>query len=140
MPKFTIPSSIPLKIIYVLLGALTLFQLALIFGVPWGHAAWGGQYRVLPTLYRFGSASSILLYGLFVWVFRQREKHPQRKKTKVLAWIIFGYSVIGVVMNSLSSSRLENFIWAPVSAILAICMYLIARPPRNIYGPYSYYP
>ncbi len=137
---FTIPSSIPLRIIYVLLGVLTLFQLALIFGAPWGHAAWGGAHRVLPTLYRLGSVSSILLYLFFVWVFRQREQHPQRKSTKTLAWIIFGYSVIGVVMNSISSSRLENFIWAPVSAILAVCMYLIARPPRNIYGPYSYFP
>jgi hypothetical protein len=137
---FKIPSSIPLKIVYVLLTILGLFQLALIFGVPWGEAVWGGQHRILPTSLRIGSATSILLYIFFAWVLRRRERHPHGMFAKIMAWVLVGYSAIGVVMNSISSSRYENFIWAPVALILTICMYLIARPPRNIYGPYSYFP
>lgn len=140
MPKFSIPSSIPLKIVYVLLTILGVFQLALIFGVPWGKAAWGGQYDVLPTLYRWGSVSSIGLYIFFAWVLRRRERHPHDRFAKVTAWILVAYSAVGVIANSASSSRYENVIWAPVAVVLTICMYLIARPPRNIYGPNSYFP
>lgn len=140
MPKFSIPSSTPLRIVYVLLTILGLFQLALIVGMPWGEAAWGGQHRILPTSFRFGSAVSILLYIFFAWVLRRHEQHPPDRFAKITAWVITGYSALGVIMNSISSSRYENFIWAPVALILTICMYLIARPPRNIHGPYSYYP
>ena len=30
----------------VVLAALAIFQLALVFGAPLGHFAWGGQHRV----------------------------------------------------------------------------------------------
>ncbi len=125
--SYTGTSSIPLRITYVLLILLGVFQLALIFGVPWGHAAWGGQYRVLPKLYRFGSVSSIGLYCLFAWILRRRERHPEYKFPKVASWVLVGYSVMGIIANSASSSRYENFIWAPVSLVLTMCMVLIAR-------------
>ena len=48
----------------VLLGALALFQLALILGAPVGRFAWGGQYRVLPAKLRIGSAVAIVIYAL----------------------------------------------------------------------------
>jgi hypothetical protein len=140
MSKFRIPSSTPLKIIYVLLTILGLFQLALILGAPWGEAAWGGQYRVLPTFYRVGSVTSIGLYLFFVWALRRREQHPRDKFARVTAWILVAYSAVGVIANSASSSRYENLIWAPVAVVLTICMFLIAKPHRDINGPYSYYP
>ncbi|OYW84693.1 hypothetical protein B7Z17_03685, partial [Candidatus Saccharibacteria bacterium 32-49-10] len=49
-----------------LLVALILFQIALILGAPFGNYAWGGQHRVLPTKLRIGSASSIVIYLLFM--------------------------------------------------------------------------
>jgi hypothetical protein len=140
MPKFTIPSSIPLKIVYILLTILGLFQLALIFGMPWGQAAWGGQHSVLPTAYRWGSASSIGLYIFFAWVLRRREQHWRYAFPRVVSWIIVGFFALGVIANVASSSRYEQLIWAPVAAVLTICSFLIARPAPNIYGPYSYFP
>jgi hypothetical protein len=45
-----------------LLALLSLFQMALVFGAPLGHFAWGGQHRVLPKNLRIGSIVSMLLY------------------------------------------------------------------------------
>lgn len=56
----------------VVLALLTVFQLALIGGAPWGRLAWGGGNRVLPTRLRVGSAVSILLYALFAAVVLDR--------------------------------------------------------------------
>ncbi|WP_100813256.1 hypothetical protein [Microbacterium lacus] len=46
------PYAIALSVVLVGLAA---FQLALALGAPWGHFAWGGQHRVLPTGVRIGS-------------------------------------------------------------------------------------
>ncbi|MCI0679398.1 MAG: hypothetical protein L0Z63_10210 [Actinobacteria bacterium] len=50
------PSLIAGFIAVVLLGVVTLFQLALAAGAPWGVAAWGGRHPgVLPTRLRIAS-------------------------------------------------------------------------------------
>ena len=104
-----------------------LFQVALILGVPWGHAAWGGQYRVLPNSLRVSSVMSLLVYGFVIWTFRQRVMHPTAKFTRVMAWVFSGYFLLGVLMNLASSSRWENFLMAPVAFFLAISGCILAR-------------
>ena len=49
----------------VLLVALAIFQIALIAGVPWGRAAWGGADEVLPASKRIGSIVAVVLYVAF---------------------------------------------------------------------------
>ena len=52
----------------VVLGLLTVIQLALVFGAPLGRFAWGGQHRVLPARLRVGSAVSILIYAVIALI------------------------------------------------------------------------
>jgi hypothetical protein len=51
----------------IVLGALAVFQAALIAGAPLGKLAWGGQHEILPGRLRMGSAVSVLLYAVFAY-------------------------------------------------------------------------
>ena len=51
-------------LIWIVLGALALFQGLLVLGAPLGRFAWGGQHRVLPVSLRISSLVSILIYAL----------------------------------------------------------------------------
>ena len=113
----------------VLLGLLTLLQIGLILGAPLGAFAWGGQHRVLPARLRFGSAVSIVVYGLIVVIAWDRVgaidmfPHPF---SEVAMWVIFGYFVLGIVMNAISRSKPERNLMVPVSIVLAVLSFLIA--------------
>lgn len=114
----------------VLLGVLTVFQLALIAGAPIGHLAWGGQHRVLPVRLRIGSAVSIVLYVLFALVILDRagivNVFPWDGVVQVAAWVLFGYFVLGIFLNLASKSIPERAIMVPASALLAIATFFVA--------------
>jgi hypothetical protein len=112
--------------IAVILVILTLFQAALILGLPWGRAAWGGRHAILPTGYRLASAGSILIYGLILWVVRRRIVAPEHRGFRTVSWIIFGYFCLGVVLNAMSTSPIER-LWTPVNLILAWALFVVAR-------------
>ena len=113
-----------------LLAGLTLFQVALIAGAPLGRFAWGGQDRVLPRGKRIGSAVSVLLYVLFAFIVLERADVIQVLSDSWLpaigTWVLFGYFLLGVVMNALSRSKLERWTMAPLSLVLAVLTLVVA--------------
>ena len=113
----------------VVLAALAVFQLALVFGAPLGRFAWGGAHRVLPTRLRVGSAVSIVIYALIDVIAWDRvgaiDVFPA-PFSEVAMWVIFGYFVLGIVMNAISRSKPERNLMVPVSVVLAVLSFLIA--------------
>ena len=113
----------------VVLVALAVFQLALVFGAPLGRFAWGGAHRVLPTRLRVGSAVSIVIYALIDVIAWDRvgaiDVFPE-PFSEVAMWVIFGYFVLGIVMNAISRSKPERNLMVPVSIVLAVLSFLIA--------------
>jgi len=113
----------------VVLAALAIFQLALVFGAPLGRFAWGGAHRVLPTRLRIGSAVSIVIYALIDVIAWDRvgaiDVFPE-PFSEVAMWVIFGYFVLGILMNAISRSKPERNLMVPVSIVLAVLSFLIA--------------
>lgn len=113
----------------VMLVGLAAFQLALALGAPWGHFAWGGQHRVLPTGLRIGSGVSILIYALIAVVAWDRvgaiDVFPDLF-SDIGMWVIFGYFVLGIVLNAISRSKPERYTMVPVVVVLAALSLLIA--------------
>ena len=113
----------------VVLVALAFFQLALVFGAPLGRFAWGGAHRVLPARLRVGSAVSVLIYALIDVIAWDRvgaiDVFPA-PFSEVAMWVIFGYFVLGIVMNAISRSKPERNLMMPVSIVLAVLSFLIA--------------
>ena len=113
----------------VVLGVLTVFQLALAGGAPWGRLAWGGSHRVLPTGLRVGSVVSVLVYAAVALVLLQGAGAvglvPERA-VSVALWVLTGYFTLGVVMNAVSRSRPERMVMTPVALVLAVVCLVLA--------------
>ncbi|WP_448811467.1 hypothetical protein [Agromyces bauzanensis] len=124
------PAAIAAILLCVLLGALAVFQLALVFGAPLGRFAWGGADRVLPRAKRIGSVISILLYAAFAWIFLMRVGLAPLALpeivVRVAAWVIFGYFVLGIPLNAISRSKPERYTMTPVSVVLAALALIVA--------------
>ncbi len=114
----------------VLLVALAIFQIALIAGVPWGRAAWGGADEVLPASKRIGSIVAVVLYVAFAVLALIRAgllgDAGDALGVVIAMWIVFGYLALGVLMNAISRSKLERFIMTPVALVLAILALVVA--------------
>lgn len=113
----------------VVLALLAVFQLALIFGAPWGRFAWGGQHRVLPARLRIGSAISILLYGLIALIAWDRVGAIDlfgEPFSEIAMWVIFAYFVLGIFMNAISRSKPERYTMVPVTIVLSALSFFIA--------------
>jgi hypothetical protein len=112
-----------------LLALLAILQLALIFGAPIGHFAWGGQHRVLPLRLRVGSAVSIVIYAVIALVGLDRagsvDVFPDVFPA-VAMWVVFAYFVLGIGMNAISRSKPERYTMTPVSLVVALLSFLVA--------------
>ncbi|GAA2041697.1 hypothetical protein GCM10009819_29700 [Agromyces tropicus] len=113
----------------VVLALLAVFQLALALGAPLGRFAWGGAHRVLPTTLRIGSLVSIVIYTVIAVLALDRVGLIDVVPDAVAAvgmWVVFGYFVIGIVMNAISRSKPERVTMTPVVAVLALLSLLVA--------------
>lgn len=124
------PADIAAIALCVLLGALAVFQIALVFGAPLGHFAWGGADRVLPRGKRIGSAVSIVLYAVFAWVFLMRAGLASPVLPEIVvdiaAWVIVGYFALGIPLNAISRSKPERYTMTPVLIVLLALVLVVA--------------
>ena len=122
-------TTVALIVMLVLLAVGVVFQIALACGAPWGRLAWGGAHRVLPRRLRIGSMTSVVLYVAFAVLLLSRTgvlPGGDSAPVIVLTWVLFGYSVVGVVLNGISRSRAERWTMTPVCAMLAGMTLIIA--------------
>jgi len=52
----------------IVLGLMLILQVLLAAGLPLGHFAWRGRYRVLPAALRWASLAAAGVLGLAAWV------------------------------------------------------------------------
>ncbi|TDP94604.1 hypothetical protein EDF62_1024 [Leucobacter luti] len=113
------------------LAALAVFQIALACGAPLGAYAWGGQHGgVLPVRLRIGSAVSVVLYAILAGIMLSRAGIVTLLPDAVArpaAWTVFGYFVLGAIMNLISRSPKERAVMTPLSVVLAVLALLVAR-------------
>lgn len=115
----------------VFLIAMSIFQIALILGKPYGEYAWGGQHRVLPKNLRWGSVSSLFIYAFMALVTLERggiiNAFLSESFANTAMWVIFGYTALGIFMNAASRSKKERNTWTPILVVLTIVTLLIAN-------------
>lgn len=117
----------------VILAVLVLFQIALAAGAPLGRFAWGGQHEgKLPRRLRIGSLVSIVIYVFMALVALDRTDVTSLMPAnfvRVAMWVVFGYLVIGTVMNLISRSKSERITMTPVALVLAVAALILALAP-----------
>ena len=111
-------------LLILILVALTVFQLALVFGAPLGRFAWGGQHRVLPTSLRLGSLSSLVIYALIGAIVAARADlvgvAVSDGVVRVAAWVVAAYFLVGIGLNAASRSLPERNLMTPLCVVLCL--------------------
>ena len=109
----------------VLLG-IAVFQVALVFGAPWGAYTQGGETEgALGTSGRVLAAVScaLLLVMAAAILARVREgplaNAPGRLVT-ALAWLTTIYSALAVVLNLATQSSSERAVFGPIAILLLL--------------------
>ena len=118
-------------IVFALLtGLVTAFQIALLFGAPWGELTLGGKYQgTLPGRARLiPLVSAILLIGFAVIVVsRAGLAFPGlRGASTYLVWVVVVYCALGCVANAITPSRRERRLWLPVVFLLLVTSVVVA--------------
>ena len=113
------------------LALVTCFQIALISGAPWGEYAFGGQNKgVLPRNLRIGSIITSFLYlGIAGHYLAQVGIFPKLlspELNQVANWAIVGINTLALIMNTITPSKKERVIWAPVALVLLATSVAIA--------------
>ncbi len=119
-----------LIVVVISLGVFA-FQIALVAGAPWGEYTMGGQNKgTLPTQLRVGAAvSAVIMLAQAGHYLAQAGVLPQLlgpSWNTVVNWIWFGFTVAGLIMNSISRSKKERNTWVPVLLVSTICTLLVA--------------
>jgi len=117
-------------IVYAILNLIViLFQLGLAMGMPWGAASMGGKFPgKYPPKMRFVALINILLLSFFTFVVMIESGliiSAFALYTSYLIWVIVVFSIIGVVLNTITPSKIER-IWAPLALIQLIASLIIA--------------
>jgi hypothetical protein len=114
----------------IILFGLVCFQLALVIGLPYGKAAWGGKHTRLPPGLRIASLfSAALLTFAVIIVLERAEVFSIINNPTLIAygiWIFTVFFALNTVMNFVSRSRLEKCIMTPTAAVLCVCFMVTA--------------
>ena len=110
----------------VLMAAVAVFQVALVFGAPWGaYTQGGGTDGALGASGRVLAAVSCVLLLVMAAAILARvgegpfARAPGRVVT-ALAWFTTIYAALAVVLNLVTSSTSERVVFAPTSTLIFV--------------------
>lgn len=113
----------------VLFTGMSVFQLLLVLGLPFGSQAYGGKYEKLPSKMKIAS-----LIGIVIFIFASLSVLERAELitifnnpmfVTVIVWIIAVYLAFITLMNAISKSKWEKLIMTPISLTLAICCFIV---------------
>jgi hypothetical protein len=105
-----------------LLVLVSLFQLALAAGAPWGALAMGGRYPGrFPPAMRVAAVVQVGIYALMGAVVFSRAGVALPdwfEVSRVAVWVVVGVSALAAVLNLITPSKWERRLWAPVAILM----------------------
>lgn len=121
--------------IYAVLASIgfvlvSIFQFAVLLGAPLGEYTQGGQTKGrLSNSGRLGALVSIVLLGFMSLGLLAKydigflSDAPEIIQA-IAMWFTFVYAIIGCVINWISRSRKERYIWGPIATVLLVLVSL----------------
>ena len=101
----------------------------IVCGFPLGELTMGGQYKVFPKKLRIILVMQLILQIFFVVIVLQMEELIpfwfSENATKIICIIMAVYLSFNTIMNFISKSKKEKYIMTPLSAISAVCFWII---------------
>lgn len=116
-----------------LLGGVAVFQAAVALGAPLGDYVWGGfTDGALSPTFRVASAVGAvsLVWMALVVLARAGVAVPftpvPTHRLEAFTWTIAGFMVLNTIGNMASRSSSEQLLMAPITALLAVLIALVA--------------
>jgi hypothetical protein len=114
-----------------ILAGVMIMQLLLAAGILPASMAWGGGQDELTPSLRLSSLAAFLILGGFAYVIARRSGilgSPQPSLIlKIVSWLITLYLGFNSVLNMLSPSLAEKWIFGPITILLTgICLVISA--------------
>lgn len=124
-------SLISALIVIVIFIGLSVFQLLLALGKPYGKMSYGGtQEDVLPRKFRIMSALAIIIFliaSTFVLVKIEIIKDfPFPEIVDLGIWFFALFLALNSITNATSKSKSERLLMTPFSLIACLCLLIIA--------------
>lgn len=113
-----------------LIAVVVVFQLTLALGAPWGEMAMGGKFpRRLPLRMRIAALVQIAVLVFIALIVLTRAGvilDEFSSLSKLAIWAVVVFSLIGTILNTITPSKKERMLWAPVTTVLLICATYVA--------------
>ena len=107
-----------------------LFQIALASGAPWGELAMGGRFpgRFPPAMRVAALAQAFVLVALAAVVLSEAgiALPHLRGLSAVGIWAVVVISGVSLVLNTMTPSRRERILWAPVALVMTATSLVVA--------------
>ena len=101
----------------------------IVCGFPLGELTMGEQYKVFPKKLRIILVMQLILQIFFVVIVLQMGGLIpfwfSENATKIICIIMAVYLSFNTIMNFISKSKKEKYIMTPLSAISAVCFWII---------------
>jgi len=114
--------------IFTVVGVI--FQFALAMGAPWGEMTIGGKFpgRLPPKMRVAALVQLVLLVfiGLIVLTRAGIIFEGLFDFSKYAIWFVVALCAVSAILNTITPSKKERMLWAPVTIILFICAFVVA--------------
>ena len=108
---------------------IMILQLMLAAGILPISMAWGGRHTELTLTLRFSSLIAIILLCYFAYMIARRSgvmgNTPPTRLINILSWFVTAYLVFNTVVNFLSSSQAEKWVFGPLTLALVVITLII---------------
>jgi len=113
-----------------LIAFVVLFQFALALGAPWGEMTLGGKFPGrLPPRVRIAALIQIVVLTFIALIVLTRAGvvfNQYSAIAKPAIWGVVVLNLVGAILNTITPSKKERMLWAPVAIVLLICATYVA--------------
>lgn len=118
------------NILLISLGILAIFHILVLLNVVSPEIVWGGQAGNTEVSLLTLEIIALLVTALMAVIVAAKNGYIQAGRFKVAVnigiWLVFGYLLLNMLGNLASGVSAENFIFAPITLILALCALRLA--------------
>ncbi len=118
------------NILLISLGFVAVFHILVIIGVVPANVIWGGQIGNAPANLIALELFALLMTALFAGIIAAKAGYINagrfRKAVARGVWIVFAFFVLNTIGNFASGASAENWIFAPLTILLALCALRLA--------------
>jgi hypothetical protein len=118
------------NILLASLGLLFIFHVLVLLNILPASIVWGGRIQGVPANLIMLEGIALLVTLLFMFIVAAKIGYIQAGKwsgvVNIGVWLIFAFLLLNTLGNLASGVSFENLIAAPLTIILALCVFRLA--------------